>query len=94
MDCSLPGASVRGIFQAIVLEWIAISFSSGIFPIQGSNPGFPHCGQTLYRLSHQGSLNHQGSPIKNKRIKSVFVGRLEEGNGKGKLKDPGEEAEL
>ena len=29
MDCSLPGSSVRGIFQAIVLEWIAISFSRG-----------------------------------------------------------------
>ena len=28
MDCSLPGSSVHGIFQAIVLEWIAISFSS------------------------------------------------------------------
>ena len=27
MDCSLPGSSVRGILQAIVLEWIAISFS-------------------------------------------------------------------
>ena len=27
MDCSLPGTSVHGIFQAIVLEWIAISFS-------------------------------------------------------------------
>ena len=29
VDCSLPGSSVHGIFQAIVLEWIAISFSSG-----------------------------------------------------------------
>ena len=29
MDCSLPGSSVHEIFQAIVLEWIAISFSSG-----------------------------------------------------------------
>ena len=27
MDCSLPGSCVHGIFQAIVLEWIAISFS-------------------------------------------------------------------
>ena len=27
MDCSLPGSSVHGIFQAIVLEWIAVSFS-------------------------------------------------------------------
>ena len=32
MDCSLPGSSVRGIFQAIVLEWIAISFSKGSSP--------------------------------------------------------------
>ena len=29
MDCSLLGSSVRGIFQARVLEWIAISFSRG-----------------------------------------------------------------
>ena len=29
MDCSLRGSSVRGIFQAIVLKWIAISFSRG-----------------------------------------------------------------
>ena len=25
MDCSLPGSSVPGIFQARVLEWVAIS---------------------------------------------------------------------
>ena len=29
MGCSLPGSSVHGIFQAIVLEWIAISCSRG-----------------------------------------------------------------
>ena len=29
MDCSLPGSSVHGIFQARVLEWVAISFSRG-----------------------------------------------------------------
>ena len=28
-DCSLPGSSVHGIFQARVLEWVAISFSRG-----------------------------------------------------------------
>ena len=28
MDCSLPGSSIHGIFQARVLEWIAISFSN------------------------------------------------------------------
>ena len=28
MDCSLPGSSVHGIFQARVLEWGAIAFSN------------------------------------------------------------------
>ena len=28
-DCSLPGSSVHGIFQAVGLEWIVISFSKG-----------------------------------------------------------------
>ena len=27
--------------------------SPGIFPMQGSNPGLPHCRQTLYSLSHR-----------------------------------------
>ena len=27
MDCSLPGFSVHGIFQARILEWFTISFS-------------------------------------------------------------------
>ena len=27
MDCSPPGSSVRGILQARILEWVAISFS-------------------------------------------------------------------
>ena len=36
MDCSLPGSSVHGIFQARVLEWGAISYSRG-----SSRPGSP-----------------------------------------------------
>ena len=28
-DCSLPGSSVHGTFQARILQWIAISFSRG-----------------------------------------------------------------
>ena len=43
------------ILQARILEWIAFSFSSGIFPTQGSNPGLPHCRWTLYQLRHKGS---------------------------------------
>ena len=30
MDCSIPGSSVHGIFQARVLEWGAIAFSDGL----------------------------------------------------------------
>ena len=36
MDCSLPGSSVHGIFQARVLEWGAIAFSNpdnGLAPL-------------------------------------------------------------
>ena len=35
MDCSLSGSFDHGIFQAVVLEWIAISFSRG-----SSRPSF------------------------------------------------------
>ena len=30
MDCSPPGSSIHGIFQARVLEWVAISFSKDV----------------------------------------------------------------
>ena len=31
MDCSTPGSSVHGIFQARILKWVAISSSRGSF---------------------------------------------------------------
>ena len=34
------------------------SLLQGIFPIQGLNPGLPHCRRILYHLSHQGSLGN------------------------------------
>ena len=55
-DCSLPGTSVKGIFQATVLEWVAISFSwrssqsryqTQVSRISGR--------QMLYCLNHKGS---------------------------------------
>ena len=30
MDCSLPGSSAHGMFQARVLEWGVIAFSGGL----------------------------------------------------------------
>ena len=45
--------------------WSGLPFpSSGNFPTQGSNPDFPHCRQTLYRLSHQ------VSPLDRRKIKT------------------------
>ena len=40
MDCSLPGFSVHGIFQARVLEWVAIAFSGQLI-WQAPNYSFP-----------------------------------------------------
>ena len=55
VDCSPSGSSVRGILQAGMLEGVSHFLLQGISPTQGLNPGLPHCRQTLYRLSHQGS---------------------------------------
>ena len=35
----------------------SLSLLQGIFPTQGSNPGFPHCRQTFYQLSQKRSPN-------------------------------------
>ena len=56
MGCSLPVSSVHEILQTGILEWVAMSFSKGIFPTQGLNPGVLHCRQILYHLSHQEGL--------------------------------------
>ena len=39
LDCSPPGSSVHEILQASILEGVAISFSRGSSPTQGSDPG-------------------------------------------------------
>ena len=40
MGCSLPGSSIHGIFQARILEWVAIP-SPGDLPDPGIEPGLP-----------------------------------------------------
>ena len=40
--------------------WSGLLFPSPQdLPNPGSNPGLPHCGQTLYHLSHQGSIDEE-----------------------------------
>ena len=57
MDCSPPGSSVHGIFQARILEWVVISSSRGIFPTQGSNPSLLRQQADSLLLCHQGTLS-------------------------------------
>ena len=55
IDCSLPGSSIHGIFQARVLEWGAIAFSESI-PRMGHVYLFTAVSwalsQEIYVLSH------------------------------------------
>ena len=58
MDCSSPGSSVHGTFQARILGVLGVgshSLLQGIFLTQGSNLGLRYCRQILYHLSYQGS---------------------------------------
>ena len=84
----LPGSSVRGIFQARVLEWVAISFSRGSSLTQGLNLGLPHRRQMLYHLHHQGScldlpiLNIEGFPGSSAGKESTYnAGLIPESGG-------------
>ena len=56
IDCSPPGSSVHEIFQARILEWVAIPFSRGSSQPGNRTPGLLHCRQILYHLSHQGAI--------------------------------------
>ena len=51
MDCNLPGYSVHGIFQAIVLEWAAISFSRDL-PDSRILPGSPALWTDILKPHH------------------------------------------
>ena len=55
MDCSLPGSSVHGIFQARILEWAAISFSRGSSQPRDRTWVSHLVGRCFYCLSHQRS---------------------------------------
>ena len=79
MDCSLPGSSIHGIFQARVLEWVAIAFSkrmltSALFTY--SKTGCCCCSVSKLcptlcdhvDCSSPGSSVHGDSPGKNTRV--------------------------
>ena len=52
LNYSPPWSSVRGISQARILEWVAVSFS-GDLPNPGIEPAFPAKQEDSLPLSHQ-----------------------------------------
>ena len=81
MDCSLPGSSAYGIFQARVLEWGAIAFSKTV-------PGEAKGKEEKERCTH---LNAEFQSIA-RREKKAFLSdqrkEIEENNRMGKTRDP------
>ena len=59
MDCSPPGSSIHGIFQASVLEWGAIAFSKNIFKWKKRHTKKPKPNTEYYTASNR--MAHQGS---------------------------------
>ena len=60
MDCSPPGSSIHGIFQARVLEWGTIAFSSPLLWIDKK------AGLNLRNQGHQAkpiTVQHKPSPL-------------------------------
>ena len=56
MDCSLPGSSVHGIFQARGLEWGAIAFSMLFTEGETKTLIVPHVGGWLHKLIFPSSI--------------------------------------
>ena len=53
MDCSSPGFSAHGIFQARIMEWVAISSSRGSSD-PGIEPGSPALGGGFFTTEPPG----------------------------------------
>ena len=64
IDCSLPGSSVHGDSPGKNAGVGCHAPLQGIFPIQGSNPGFPHCRQIIYHLTHTSNRQSKNNLIK------------------------------
>ena len=71
MDCIPPGSSVQGIFQARVLEWVAIFLFQGIFPTQGKI-----CLCHLHWQADSLLLSHLGSFYDTKPKDKVWEGKV------------------
>ena len=60
MDCSLPGSSTHGIFQARILEWVAISFSKDLREAEEIRESWQEYTEKLYQKDLNDLDNHDG----------------------------------
>ena len=60
MVCSPPDSSVNGIFQATILEWVAISFPRE-YPLPGIQPSSPVWVDGFFTLEAPGKPEKQGA---------------------------------
>ena len=74
MDCKLPGSSVHGIFQARVLEWVAISFSRGSSQPRDRTQVSRIVSKTLYHLSHSEALWEPREALREELHRHLSVG--------------------
>ena len=73
MEYSPPGSPIHGIFQARILEWVAISSSrEGIFLTQESNLQLLHWQAGSLPLTHLGSSGRYYSAIKDCNSDTVY----------------------
>ena len=63
MDCSLRGSSIRGIFQAIIQEWIAIPSPEDL-PNPEIEPGFPTLQADALPSEPPGKPQYNSMPLK------------------------------
>ena len=65
MDCSLPGSCVHGIFQARVLEWVAIAFTNPFLLLN-----FIH---KTYHYPHYTDHTHLSETLRTKHLEKSYA---------------------
>ena len=74
MDCSLPGSSVHGIFQARVLEWVAIAFSIAVPRAQLFSTGDSYIyTEGWCEILHRNSNSILRTPL---RLQIIFISQF------------------
>ena len=75
MDCSLPGSSIHGIFQARVLEWGAIAFSERRGTCCQKNPKGALSPVCREKLSGKAPGKNNDQRVEMRRVSSKLLGK-------------------